>query len=271
MKETIYTIPINEAFDRRDGCPMCELSRNLERSSLDYIMGAAMMEPDVRIKTNEQGFCGRHLQIMLGEKNKLALALMLESHLPELDKTVFGEAVKAAARRPARILPDFSALRVLLTRNDPKTRPGEKSRFGIKSKASVESRDDFKKIRAAARTADSGCYICGRISVFMERYYENMLYIWKKEADFREKFKKQPFFCLSHYADLLDYAERCLPRNQRSEFIGELSKICGSYLEALSCDISEFCKSFDYRYAGRGMSGGALSAVERAVKFLTGG
>ena len=43
MKETIYTIPINEAFEAQCGCPLCTLRRKLEQDSVEYIMGAAMM------------------------------------------------------------------------------------------------------------------------------------------------------------------------------------------------------------------------------------
>lgn len=84
MTEKNYTIPINEEFDKYDGCPVCRLHAKLEKQSLDYIMGAAMMEPDVRIKTNETGFCSRHYQDMLSAKNRLSLALMLETHLKEI-------------------------------------------------------------------------------------------------------------------------------------------------------------------------------------------
>ena len=57
MKESIYTIPISEVFEPRCGCPLCRLRDTLEQRCIDYIMGAAMMEPDIRIRTNEQGFC----------------------------------------------------------------------------------------------------------------------------------------------------------------------------------------------------------------------
>lgn len=56
---------------------------------VDYITGAAMMEPDVRIETNKQGFCFPHYQMMLAKRNRLGVALMLESHLDELDKQIF--------------------------------------------------------------------------------------------------------------------------------------------------------------------------------------
>ncbi|MDD3193105.1 MAG: DUF6062 family protein [Oscillospiraceae bacterium] len=81
MKDSIYTIPLSEVFEPKEGCPICRLRNILEDRCLDYIMGAAMMEPDIRIETNQAGFCFDHFQRMLKAKNRLSLALMLESHL----------------------------------------------------------------------------------------------------------------------------------------------------------------------------------------------
>lgn len=89
--EKIYTIPVNEAFDacmedKTKGCPFCEMFRKVQENELDLILGASMMEPDVRIKTNEMGFCDKHFSMMLKRKNRLGLALMLESHLAHVAK-----------------------------------------------------------------------------------------------------------------------------------------------------------------------------------------
>lgn len=91
--EQIYTIPVNEKFeasaeDHSLGCPFCALYRMLEEDELALILGASMMEPDIRIKTNELGFCKTHFDMMFARKNRLPLALMLESHLAEQKKTV---------------------------------------------------------------------------------------------------------------------------------------------------------------------------------------
>ena len=51
-----------------------------------YIMGAAMMEPDVRIETNKLGFCYTHFSQMLKQKNRLSLALMLQTHIETLNR-----------------------------------------------------------------------------------------------------------------------------------------------------------------------------------------
>lgn len=84
MKESIYTIPLNDVFGVKDGCPICRMRKMLEDRCIEYIMGAAMMEPDIRIETNKYGFCGTHFDMMLKQKNRLSLALMLETHLDEL-------------------------------------------------------------------------------------------------------------------------------------------------------------------------------------------
>ena len=65
MKESIYTIPLTEVFEPKDGCPICRLRDILEKRMVDYITGAAMMELDVRIETNKKGFCLNHYNQML--------------------------------------------------------------------------------------------------------------------------------------------------------------------------------------------------------------
>lgn len=93
--EKIYTIPVNEAFEASEadhacGCPFCTLYRKLENDQLELILGASMMEPDVRIKTNEMGFCKTHYDMMFTRKNRLGMALMLESHLNQLREETSG-------------------------------------------------------------------------------------------------------------------------------------------------------------------------------------
>lgn len=86
MKESIYTIPISDAFEAADGCPFCGIRHTLERRWVEYITGPAMMEPDVRLVTNKLGFCGPHYARMLEQKNRLSVALMLQTHLAELNE-----------------------------------------------------------------------------------------------------------------------------------------------------------------------------------------
>lgn len=84
MKETICTIPINDIFMPKDGCPICRMEDMLEKQYVKFITGEAMMEPNIRIETNKKGFCHHHFSQMFTVGQKLPNALILESHLQEI-------------------------------------------------------------------------------------------------------------------------------------------------------------------------------------------
>ncbi len=104
MRDDITTIPVSEVFEPREGCPLCRLRSTLEDRVVEYITGAAMMEPDVRMETNKQGFCIDHYRMMLKKRNRLGVALILESHLDEMEKQIYagppiiGKSVKNQAK-----------------------------------------------------------------------------------------------------------------------------------------------------------------------------
>ncbi len=84
MAEHLYTIEINEHFEKKCGCPVCSLHAMLEKNEIDTITGAAMMEPTVRIETNRLGFCYEHFNMMITNGKRLPVALILQSHLEEI-------------------------------------------------------------------------------------------------------------------------------------------------------------------------------------------
>ncbi len=206
--ETIYTIPVNEAFEASAakpecGCPFCALYNKLEDDELDLILGASMMEPDVRIQTNKEGFCRTHYDMMFTRKNRLGMALTLESHLTELSGEMRGGGL-------------FSA-------------PGQKA---------------IKRIGAL----EDSCYVCRRIEFNFGHMIETAVLLWEKYETFRDKLAAQPYFCLPHYRRMLSYASTALSKKQFPEFEKVCSSIVGNYMEKLSGDVSWFCKKFDYRY-----------------------
>lgn len=88
MRDDICTIPVSEVFEETGGCPICRMRDRVEARLLDYIMGPAMMEPDVRQSTNETGFCAEHLEQMMARRGRLSLALMLETHLQQIREEI---------------------------------------------------------------------------------------------------------------------------------------------------------------------------------------
>lgn len=231
--ETLYTIPVNEAFDAvlaepSLGCPLCFLYKKLEENELELILGASMMEPDVRMVTNEKGFCARHYDKMFHRKNRLGLALMLESHLDEVKKMASPSGVAALVAGKAG--------------------EAEKrlSRLG------------------------SSCYICDRIAYNLDRMTETVILLFQSEREFRKKYAAVPEFCLPHYQRLLSFAKRRMKKKELQPFYDLTEEIENKKLASLREDVSWFCKKFDYRYENEPWHN-AKDAVERTIRFLSGG
>lgn len=93
MRDDICTIPVSEVFEVNDGCPICRMRDTIEERIIEYILGDAMMEPDVRIETNKVGFCEWHYDKMMSRRGRLQLALMLETHIDEINKNIFNKNI----------------------------------------------------------------------------------------------------------------------------------------------------------------------------------
>ena len=89
MRDDICTIPVSEVFEKNDGCPICRMRDTIEERMIDYILGDAMMEPDVRIETNKVGFCEYHYEKIMSRRGRLQLALMLQTHINEINEGIF--------------------------------------------------------------------------------------------------------------------------------------------------------------------------------------
>ena len=89
MRDDICTIPVSEVFEVNDGCPSCRMRVTIEEKRTNYLVGDAVMEPDVRIETNKVGFCEHHYDKMMSRRGRLQLALMLQTHIDEINEGVF--------------------------------------------------------------------------------------------------------------------------------------------------------------------------------------
>ena len=101
MRESIYTIPVTAVFKEKDGCPLCRMHDEVEEHIISYIMGDAMMEPDIRVETNRLGFCDDHYGKMFDHKGRLQLAVMLETHIKSIANDVLREGMSPETRHEA--------------------------------------------------------------------------------------------------------------------------------------------------------------------------
>lgn len=238
MKETIYTIPIHDAFSTDCACPICLFEKEQEAHVIEYTLGASMMEPDERQRSNEIGFCRHHYQMLLQNPNKLSLALILESHMEEIRQQLQRETVHL---KPAN---------------------GFFKKTGNRKQAVTEAGNKMKSI-------SDGCLICQKLSNTLEKFIDNLFYLYRTEAEFPKRFWSVKGFCLPHTALLLQGAARNLNGDMLYTFSQKLLEQESAYLTNTKEDVSWFTKKFDYRYANADWKN-AKDAVPRAVTLLSG-
>lgn len=241
MKETIYTIPINEAYEVDSECSLCHLEKQLEKEAVEYSLGAAMMEPDFRINSNEKGFCNRHFKAMFQSEKKLPLALVLDTHLDEVRKK----------------LDSFSNL--------AKDLQSEKKGLFKKSK----TQDETRPLKEICENLQKTCVVCEKVNHTMERYIDTLLYMWAKDDEFKPKFNSSKGVCMKHFNMLVDRAPHELKDADARAFIGTLIEKEAKELERIQEDIHKFTLKFDYR--NRDMEWGtAKDAPKRTIEKLAG-
>lgn len=241
MKEQIYTIPVNEAYDIDCECPLCYLESTLEKEAVEYALGAAMMEPDYRVESNKKGYCNHHFRQMFHIPNKLSLALVLDTHLEEVRKALSTHQ-KEASRLSA-----------------------EKTGFFKKNGVS----DFCSALSYSAEHVVHDCMVCEKVNKTMQRYGDVLLYMWANDAAFKIKFEQSKGVCLPHFKMLAELCPKSLSNKQATQFITELYQKEISALERIQEDIHRFTLKFDYRNQDMDW-GNAQDAPLRTIEKLAG-
>ena len=239
MKEQLHTIPVNEAFDAGAACPFCHLARRAEQSPLRYVAGpgASYMEPDVRGETDKTGFCREHTKKLYDYGNALGAALMLQTHFACL-LDAYDEEVKHF------------------------TPPGKKNLFGKRKTAEGESFG-----RYLVETSEK-CFICDRMDYHMDRYFHTF-FVLLKEPEFRDKVMASKGFCLRHFGQMLEAAEKYLPNAQHDWFYQEIFKLEKENLIRVKEDLDWLIAKYDYRNASADWKN-SRDALQRTMQKLEG-
>ncbi len=234
MKNQIYTIPINEAFDGECTCPLCKIEDKLDREAVEYTLGAAMMEPDFRIKTNEKGFCTAHFETLSKQGKALPLALIMQSMSEVQNK--------------------------LIAKNLPLQKTGLLGKASKKQSAAgyVTKLNEFI----------SSCAICEKTEKTMDGFLKNIIFLWKTENEFTEKFKKSTF-CVPHFTKLAEYAIKGLGESDFEVFFDELQANQIKTNAEMHEDISRFTELFDHRSTGS-PNPKVKSALKRCIHNYSG-
>ncbi len=217
MKETIYTIPINEAFNTNSFCPFCHMHKSLEEDAISYTLGPAMMEVDFREITNEKGFCQKHVRELGAQSKALPLSLVFDSHLSTIEEL---------------LNVDFSASSGLIF----KKKEDKKHSFAF----SMEH-------------ISSSCAVCSRIENTFSHYIKSFFYMLKKEKGFFDRVLVSDGFCMEHFAYLCSMAADLLSDAEYKNLFVPIIELQKERVKEYHAHIKEFSQNFDYRNVGKKM------------------
>ena len=216
MKEKLYTIPVNEAFESDGECPICSMRKKLETDAIEFTMGPSYMEDDIREATSRLGFCEKHLEQLYQNQNRLGLALILKTHMDKIVKDVEKHS---------------------------------SSRFKFKSLSFLKNKVETPEVVNYLNKIEDHCFVCEKIEGTYERYIATVFYLYHSEESFQRKFRESKGFCTSHYKALYLAAPKYLKGEEMKGFLTELNQLYLDNMKRVRDDLEWFIDKFDYRYA----------------------
>ena len=229
MKEQLYSIPVNDAFAADCECPVCQMYHKLETDSVEYTMGPSYMEDDTRALTDAKGFCGKHIKMVYDQDNRLGMAWVMKTHF---DKTI-NDIKKVMPSGPAKLI-----------------------KKGISDSPLIKYIDNL----------DNSCFVCDRINNFFDQYVDTIFFLWKKDDEFKEKFKSAKGFCTPHYSLLLKKAAAHLKGDDLESFVGIINDMYITTMERVRDDLAWFINKFDYKYQNEPWYNAKDSVIRSLVK-----
>ncbi len=240
-QEQIYTIPVNDAFNQTERCPICELRRKQEENLVEFYLGPSLMEADHRLQTNEKGFCSNHLTMLYNSQiNRLGLGLMLHTHLEDVTGDLERTLAKATPHKSAGI-------------------------FGRKS----DWKESLTSAAAELRKRVDSCVICERLEATLARYLDVIFWEYTQDEAFRKKFREGQGFCLEHTADLMEGASKHLNQREAEGFLNDLAVLQNGKFKEITGDVEWFTLKFDYRNQNEPWKN-SKDALPRAIRRLEG-
>lgn len=238
MDETIYAIPINDAFDETETCPLCRLKAAYEEDLLRYYLGPALMEPSIRIQTNTKGFCHTHFHRMHRSGiNRLGLALILQTHIEDKKKIISKYLDNLSRQKEKKSCLAFSKVR----------------------------KDDMQTVVFN----ESSCMFCTSLSERMQHYYQSVVYLHENDVEFKAKLKRAKTLCVPHAVELITESGLILKADTRKHFAKEINEIIEQQINTIQSDLQWYVDKHDYRNHDAPW-GDSKEAAHRAITLLLG-
>jgi len=215
LKEKLYTMPVNDAFDDVCECPLCLMKKTLEDNAIAFTMGPSYMDDDVRAETAKVGFCKYHIRMLYENQNRLGLALILQTYL---DKTIN----------------DIEKLSSIASKSI--------------SSSIFKKKTASSGVKSYIDHLDCSCYVCNAMNTTFNRYIVTIFSLYQNDSDFRNKFTNSKGFCTTHYSLLIEEAPNYLSGDKLEDFIKALNTLYLDNIKRVRDDLNWFIDKFDYRF-----------------------
>lgn len=245
MNKNIATFPLMDAFRAGDECPFCNLERSAEQHAISFILGSAYMEDDIREATDKTGFCRHHYKMMYDYGNRLGSAWILSTHMKKLNEEL--------AKELKSFTPSKGSMLDRIKKTDMSAGNAPQTAIGSWVRQKTES-----------------CYVCNHFNEIYGRYLDVFFDLLKKDAEFQELFRKSKGFCLPHFGDLMEAAEKRLNDAQKKELYPQIFKMMQEHMERVQKDVAWFVEKNDYRNKDADW-GESRDSIQRAMQKCAGG
>lgn len=227
---------VHDAYAAGGECPLCTLVDRAESLYLGSFRGNRVMEPSVRTRTNETGFCPGHARRLYAGEGKLGLGLVMHTHL------------QSAAAKVTAVLEEMQG-------------------------AAGAGRKGAARLDRAVETMDrlhGSCYICGLLEADLDRYAFTILYLWQKDPEFAATLRSSRGFCLPHFLRMLAEARAGLRGDGLSRWLADVAPLLAESLAGLERDLLAFTQLHQGTREGLGTDE-VRSALGRTLQKLVGG
>lgn len=248
MKEQIHTIPINDAMANAGECPFCYIEKRAEERLLDFTLGAgaSYMEADIREKTDTAGFCRAHYKKLFAYGNALGNAWMLKTHYRRLNDEMAAE---------------FKSFKPGKADKKPKLFGGVKN---------SEAKEPSNPIAAWCKRKEATCFVCDSLKKTFDAYVDTFFTMYKKDDAFKRQLQQSKGFCITHFGDLCEAADRRLKEAERKEFYDTMLPLQQMNMERLYEDVAWFIEKYDYKNKDADWKD-SKDAIQRGMQKLKGG
>ena len=106
MNYHIDTGLIYEKFGTDCECPLCAIEKTAQEQFLHEFLNDAVMEDDTRIKVGKKGFCDKHFDLLFKRRNKLSVALQINTRAEKIAPLFSAVKSAGAAKKRAREIND---------------------------------------------------------------------------------------------------------------------------------------------------------------------